>query len=301
MPDGDPFMTLLKYISLNGFPEVPASVKLYTSLSPCDKSLGDVTNQCVTFLSRHRGCPVKDFTFLSNYSAFLALSWLIAKYDLTELLLETTISNVESSPKKSTCTLVEPQDVETQDIKVACNKIVWALGRLRLVLKNLAAQHQCEAQLVHKVHERTVGLSLLPDANHLTVSQIRNLACPGDMAKFQCRIQHAYKVISNYLAWKEEEPSFWAWILSLTSQTEPPDDFKGFVSAVQQKFSGPSLDVRQPILIHRPKADVSVQKATASLRQQLRAAELELERVQRRTKAALTELGFSYKKATFMP
>ncbi|XP_064485652.1 uncharacterized protein LOC135398148 isoform X2 [Ornithodoros turicata] len=279
MPDGGSLSSLFEFMALNGFPQVPQSVNVQASVGPCDISLSNVVNQSVSFLLTSRGFSPKDFKFSSNCVAILVLGWAIARYNLTELLLECALSNVEQH-KRASLAGPESECMPLGDVKAVCDKLSWIVGRLRLMLKSLAVEELHQAHLLHQVHQRTQGLCISADADHLTMSQIDNLTCVEDVEKFLCRIQHGHLVISSYLKWKEGESTFWTWMHLL---------------------SGPDLHVRLPRASHSPGSDTTIQKVTGSLKKQLGSIDAELERLRHESREALTQLGFSCEVATFMP
>ncbi|XP_064485651.1 uncharacterized protein LOC135398148 isoform X1 [Ornithodoros turicata] len=300
MPDGGSLSSLFEFMALNGFPQVPQSVNVQASVGPCDISLSNVVNQSVSFLLTSRGFSPKDFKFSSNCVAILVLGWAIARYNLTELLLECALSNVEQH-KRASLAGPESECMPLGDVKAVCDKLSWIVGRLRLMLKSLAVEELHQAHLLHQVHQRTQGLCISADADHLTMSQIDNLTCVEDVEKFLCRIQHGHLVISSYLKWKEGESTFWTWMESLCTKAELPDEFTEFLSLVQHLLSGPDLHVRLPRASHSPGSDTTIQKVTGSLKKQLGSIDAELERLRHESREALTQLGFSCEVATFMP
>ncbi|CAN8009070.1 unnamed protein product [Ixodes pacificus] len=277
------------------------------SPEPCDDCLLKLVNQSARLAISKCREDFSEFKPSSNYEALLALCWLVAKFSLPELLLKEAGASLDV-PKQKRCKEETRWRAEGADalgsIADECKQIASMSGRLRASMKGLSASTQQLASLVHQVHQKTAGISLSEDMNHLTLSQISHLvAAPGGSQKFQAELQRALQAVTHYTDWKKGEPVFWTWIESLTPRVPRLEGFENFKTQVEEMRSEVDFGVvaTQPKLVLEPSSNSSLAQINAEMRPKLAVVEKELGLKRDRLRESLTNLGLQYQAATFMP
>lgn len=282
-------------------------------LEPCDDCLRKLVNQSARLVISKCREDFSEFKPSSNYEALLALCWLVAKFSLPELLLRKAVASVDVPKQKGTL-LPQRCKEETRwrgegadalgSIADECKQIAFMSGRLRASMKGLSASTQQLASLVHQVHQKTAGISLSEDMNHLTLSQISHLAAaPGGSQKFQAKLQRALQAVTHYTDWKKDEPVFWTWIESLTHRVPRLEELENFRTQVEEMRSEIDFGAvaTQPKLVLEPSSNSSLAQINAEMRPKLAVVEKQLGLKRDKLRESLTNLGLQYQAATFMP
>uniref|UniRef100_V5H6S3 Tubulin epsilon and delta complex protein 1 domain-containing protein n=1 Tax=Ixodes ricinus TaxID=34613 RepID=V5H6S3_IXORI len=277
------------------------------SPEPCDDCLRELVNQSARLVISKCRKGFSEFKPSSNYEALLALCWLVAKFSLPELLLKEAVASLDV-PKQKRCKEETRWRAEGADalgsIADECKQIASMSGRLRASMKGLSASTQQLASLVHQVHQKTAGISLSEDMNHLTLSQISHLAAaPGGSQKFQAELQRALQAVTHYTDWKKGEPVFWTWIESPTPRVPRLEELENFKTQVEEMCSEIDFGVvaMQPKLVLEPSSNSNLAQINAEMRPKLAVIEKELGLKRDRLRESLTNLGLQYEAATFMP
>ncbi|KAM7282497.1 hypothetical protein ISCGN_029294 [Ixodes scapularis] len=290
------------------------------SPEPGDDCLRKLVNQSARLVISKCREDFSEFKPSSNYEALLALCWLVAKFSLPELLLKEVVAFLDVPKQKGT---LVPQRCKEEtrwraegadalgsiadalgSIADECKQIASMSGRLRASMKGLSASTQQLASLVHQVHQKTAGISLSEDMNHLTLSQISHLvAAPGGSQKFQAELQRALQATTHYTDWKKGEPVFWTWIESLTPRLPRFEGLENFKTQVEEMCSEIDFGVvaAQPKLVLEPSSNSSLAKINTEMRPKLAVVEQELRLKRDRLRESLTNLGLQHQAATFMP
>lgn len=307
MSGSRPLQSLFDFAGSCGLARVSADMSFeYDSPQPCDSCLRKLVNQSARLVVSKCRREFADFDPSSNYGALLALCWLVAKFSLPELMLE-EVASALGTPKQKRGKEETKQRAEGTDalgsIGDECKQIAFMSGRLLASMKCLSASTQQLMSLMHQVHHETTGISLSEDMNHLTLSQVGQLASSGGAQKFQAEIQRAFQATTCYMDWKKDEPEFWTWIESETLQTTRVGELENFKTRVEEMRSEVDFGTvaTRPKLVLQPSTNSSLAQMNAEIRPKLAVVEKELALKRNKIRKSLTDLGLQYQAATFMP
>ncbi|XP_076463993.1 tubulin epsilon and delta complex protein 1-like isoform X2 [Babylonia areolata] len=88
-------------------------------------------------------------------------------------------------------------------------------SRLKMRLRLLHASQQHWANLTHKIHNSTYGVSLNPEVQHLSTMQTYMLRHPQHSVKVLWLLEKDSGRLENLLTWEEKNAVFWEWMGSV--------------------------------------------------------------------------------------
>ncbi|XP_041351646.1 tubulin epsilon and delta complex protein 1-like [Gigantopelta aegis] len=179
---------------------------------------------------QERGYLSRVFASLPNDASagsrelLLAFAWLFCTEDITDkfmnkctspleedvhFLHQDQLSSIESSVAKPSV------QRSISDPGSSVRNLLMLNGKLRLNLRRLYALQQEEARLTYKVHNATSGVSLSPELNHLTLTEVHLLRHPEKLKKMLFLLEKDNERLEHLLSWKEQEDVFWTWMDSV--------------------------------------------------------------------------------------
>lgn len=197
----------------------------------------------------------------------LALAWLLCAEKVIDKFMENCASPIEEDDYTPD---VQRVDLEGSSGSLEAPATMSAIeklqrlqllnGKLHLSLKRLYALHRERTRLQHRVHDSTIGVSLTPDRNHLTVLEVHLLRHPEYLKKLLKLLEKDNERLQIMIAWKDHEDIFWKWMESVlelklketTSDTEQPMVHYNIAPNTVEKMLETRKQLEEAILKYEP-------------------------------------------------
>ncbi|ESO86149.1 hypothetical protein LOTGIDRAFT_235524 [Lottia gigantea] len=178
---------------------------------------------------QHLGYLLPDFACLSNHGntgsreLLLALGWLMCQQNILEKFMQKCSSPLDDdtsifyesyldTDNKHSALFQSSYKIEPQ---AKIQKLLMLNGKLQLNLRRMYALQIQDANLSHKIHTCTNGVTLSTYRNHLTPFEVRLLRYPNHLKKMLELLEKDNYRLQNLLLWKEKEHIFWSWMESV--------------------------------------------------------------------------------------
>lgn len=148
----------------------------------------------------------------------LAVGWLMAKYNLINMLASNFITFSIINCEDTSCISKE------QKLKKFCcseknlqcfNQIIWSLRHLKYTLNSLSTVQQRRIKYLHEIHLKTQGKGLTHDSIHLSMLEGIIINTTDLQKQFLEQLEKERKFFIAYIQWKEGEKIFWKWMESI--------------------------------------------------------------------------------------
>uniref|UniRef100_A0A671DNN5 Tubulin epsilon and delta complex 1 n=1 Tax=Rhinolophus ferrumequinum TaxID=59479 RepID=A0A671DNN5_RHIFE len=169
----------------------------------------------------------------------LALSWLLARGPLLELLLAQTHVWLGDEMLVCECkTLASPSlpaaRVEAEGC-VDIRRLQWLMGKLRFRWRKLMASQQEQCSLLGKIHSYTRGCHSDHRLGHLSVTETELLRDPEAGRQLLRRLQSENARLEAALEWRCRELVFWQWMDTVLGACPPESSWPAFLPRIPER------------------------------------------------------------------
>lgn len=197
----------------------------------------------------------------------LALSWLLCTERVIDKFMENCASPIDEDSYTPDVQRVNLEGVSgthegstTLPVVEKLQRLQLLNGKLHLSLKRLYAIHRERSRLQHRVHDSTVGVSLAPDRNHLTVMEVHLLRHPEYLKKLLKLLEKDNERLQIMISWKDHEEIFWKWMESVlelklketTAEREEPMVHYNIAPNTVEKMLEARRQLEEAILKYEP-------------------------------------------------
>ncbi|XP_019602838.2 tubulin epsilon and delta complex protein 1 isoform X2 [Rhinolophus sinicus] len=169
----------------------------------------------------------------------LALSWLLARGPLLELLLAQTHVRLGDEMLVCECKALAGPSLPAARVEadgcVDVRYLQWLMGKLRFRWRKLMASQQEQCSLLGKIHSYTRGCHSDHRLGHLSVTETELLRDPEAGRQLLRRLQSENARLEAALEWRCRELVFWQWMDTVLGACPPESSWPTFLPRIPER------------------------------------------------------------------